>query len=241
MIQVNLLPPEHRPARGTPVARFAAIVSGVVLVVGTGCWYAYTHFVELARAQEVVSLRTEEASSKEEQRKRSVALQREIDEYTQRRRAIQTINRHRVLWSRKLDQFFDLVAGRGADAGYTAWLDELEVPTQVATRRPAGGAGLPTSDGGLFKFAGDLAMEAANDAPAQNSAFYKALTGDPDTTRRPSEFFQDFASISNPTIAVLPAHEKENLTPPVVGAFRYELRLRPPEMDDPRKPSPRKK
>ena len=30
MIQINLLPPEYRPRQGTPVARFAAIVVGLL-------------------------------------------------------------------------------------------------------------------------------------------------------------------------------------------------------------------
>ena len=43
-------------------------------------------------------------------------------------------------------------------------------------------------------------MQSSNEAPAQNSAFYKALTGDPEGTNQTSEFFGDFLSISNPTI-----------------------------------------
>src|SRR5205823_11690054 len=110
----------------------------------------------------------------------------------------QTINRKRLLWSRKLDQFFDLVNGR--DAPYNAWLEELEVPTQLATNRRVGGALGGTPDGGEMKFGGFLAMDAANEALAPNGAFYKALTGDPDNNHgQSSEFFADFLSISNPS------------------------------------------
>src|SRR5436190_16618864 len=94
MIRVNLLPPEHRPSTGTPVGRFFAIVAGVVLVVGSGCFFAYTHFVQLAKAHEVKALREEEATNKDRQKDRSLALQKEIEDYQQRRRAIQTINRN---------------------------------------------------------------------------------------------------------------------------------------------------
>ena len=104
MIQINLLPPEYRPRTGTPVARFVAIVVGVVLIASaTGAWF-YTHFIELANVQELRDVRAEEASSKERQRDHSLALQREIQVYEKRRTAIQTINRSRTLWSRKLDQ-----------------------------------------------------------------------------------------------------------------------------------------
>src|SRR5262245_56971085 len=102
MIQVNLLPPEHRAAQGTPIARFVAIVAGVALVIGAGSVYAYTHFIQLAKVMEVRSLREEEARSKEVQRDRSLALQAEIEDKAQRRKAIQAIHRNRILWSRKL-------------------------------------------------------------------------------------------------------------------------------------------
>jgi hypothetical protein len=229
MIQVNLLPPEHRGAAGTPVARFVAIIVGVVLFIGASCAYAYTHFIQLAKVEEVRDLRRNEAASKEAQRDRSIALQKEIEEYVQRRRAIQTINRNRVLWSRKLDQFFDIVTGRSGDASYNVWLEELEVPTQVASTRRAPGS-TAAVDGGSLKFSGFMAMESKNEAPAQNSAFYQAVTGEGEG--RPSDFFEDFLSISNPTVDVLQRQSvRENLTPPVVAAFKYEMRLRPPSFE----------
>jgi cell division protein FtsB len=238
MIQVNLLPPEHRGASGTPVGRFVAIIVGVVLFIGASCAYAYTHFIQLAKVEEVRDLRREEAATKETQRDRSIALQKEIDEYQQRRRAIQTINRNRILWSKKLDQFFDVATGRAGDAAYNVWLEELEVPTQLATSRRASGAPAPgasanTGDGGALKFSGFMAMESKNEAPAQSSAFHKAVTGEADG--RPSEFYEDFLSISNPTIDIL-EHQVtgENLTPPVVAAFKYEMRLKPPALDAPK-------
>jgi cell division protein FtsB len=229
MIQVNLLPPEHRGAAGTPVARFVAIIVGVVLFIGASCAYAYTHLIQLAKVEEVRDLRRNEAASKDAQRDRSIALQKEIEEYQQRRRAIQTINRNRVLWSKKLDQFFDIATGRSGDAAYNVWLEELEVPTQVASsRRAPGSAG--AVDGGSLKFSGFMAMESKNEAPAQNSAFYKAVTGE--TDGRPSDFFEDFLSISNPTVDILQRQvARENLTPPVVAAFKYEMRLRPPSFE----------
>ena len=231
MIQVNLLPPEHRRASGTPVVRFVAIVAGAVLVVGASCAYAYTHFVQLANVREVRAMREETAVSKEVQKDRSLTLQREIEEYQQRRRAIQTINRNRVLWSRKLDQFFDVVANR--EAPYQAWLDELEVPTQLATNRRQGALGGP-ADGGQMRFSGFLAMEKPNEGPAQNSAFYKALTGDPELTRRPSEFFEDFLSITNPSLDIIDRNQTTaKLSPPVVGALKYELKLKAPALDSP--------
>jgi cell division protein FtsB len=229
MIQINLLPPEYRPRTGTPVARFAVIVAGVILVASAGGAYAYTHFIELARVNELKASRTEEVRSKEVQRDRSLGLQAEIDTYQRRREAIQAINRSRTLWSRKLDQFFDIVTNQGTEGQYTVWLEGLEVPPQVASaRRPAVRGRNQAADGGRFRFAGFLAMDA--DAPALSSAFYNALTGDPEATQRPTDFYADFLRINNPGVEIVNQRSTDEvLVPPVVAAFKYDLTLKPPE------------
>jgi cell division protein FtsB len=232
MIQINLLPPEYRPRTGTPVARFVAIVAGVVLVASATGAYAYTHFIELTQARELRGAREAEARSKESQRDRSLAIQKEIDAYERRRSAIQTINRSRTLWSRKLDQFFDIVTSHGTEETYQVWLESLEVPPQLsptADRRGGSRRGKGPEHGGIFRFIGNMAMEASAEAPALSSAFYKALTGDPDTTGARTDFFVDFIGVNNPNIQISTATRSidEDLEPPVVGSFRYELLLRP--------------
>jgi cell division protein FtsB len=240
MIQINLLPPEYRARTGTPVARFVAIVVGVVLLASATGAYAYTHFIELAKVRELKAAREEEAKGKETQRDRSLALQAEIDAYERRRAAIQTINRSRTLWSRKLDQFFDIVTNQETQEAYNVWLEELEVPPQLAAaaRRsaPTLRKGAP-QDGGQFKFAGFMAMEAESEGPAQSSAFYKALTGDPDNTGTPTTFFSDFLRINNPGMKIEAQRSAgdEELVPPVVGTFKYDLTLRP--LEAPAKPA----
>src|SRR5687768_3720433 len=116
MIQINLLPPEYRARTGTPVARFAAIVAGVVLLASASGAYAYTHFIELAKVKELRQTREDEAKGKEIQRDRSLALQTEIDAYQRRRSAIQTINRSRTHWYCKSDQIFLIVTKQGGGA-----------------------------------------------------------------------------------------------------------------------------
>jgi len=91
MIQINLLPPEYRPRAGTPVARFVAILAGVILVASASGVYAYTHFIELSRVKELKVARDEELAAKTKLRERSLELQREIKVYENRRSAIQTI------------------------------------------------------------------------------------------------------------------------------------------------------
>jgi cell division protein FtsB len=239
MIQINLLPPEYRPRTGTPVGRFVAIVVGVVLVASASGAYAYTHFIELSKVRELKSVKEEEVRAKEAQRDRSLALQHEIDLYEKRRKAIQTINRSRTLWSRKLDQFFDIVASQGTNDNFEVWLDEIEVPPQIALTRGRKRPKTP-ENGGLFRFSGNIAMNTSAEAPALSSALFRAVTGDPETTGQRTDFFMDFIDINNPNIEIVNSRTSANtapLDPPVVGAFRYELQLKVPEGESPARPA----
>lgn len=238
MIQINLLPPEYRPRTGTPVARFVAIVVGVVLIASaTGAWF-YTHFIELSNVRELRDVRAEEATTKEQQKMYSLDLQREIAVYEKRREAIQTINRSRTLWSRKLDQFFDITTSQGGDDPYQVWLDSVEVPPQMTSAKRSRGRrkGKGPSHGGMFRFSGYMAMDSSADAPALSSMLFKALTGDPDSSGEKTDFFSDFIAINNPNINIVNQRRDDGLDPPVVGSFRYELLLEPPE-----KPGSRRK
>ena len=240
MIQINLLPPEYRPRTGTPVARFVAIVVGVVLVAcASGAWF-YTHFIHLTNVRELRDVRAEEAASKERQKEHSLSLQREIDVYEKRRSAIQAINRSRTLWSRKLDQFYDIITAQDDEGSFKVWLDSLEVPPQrIATRGRGRRAGRgDVQNGGAFRFTGYMAMDSSSDAPALSSLLFRALTGDPEATGERTDFFEDFVAINNPNIAVVETSSSKNevqLLPPVVGSFRYELLLNPPQTAAPAK------
>jgi cell division protein FtsB len=242
MIQINLLPPEYRPRTGTPVARFVAIVVGIVLVLSAGGVYAYTHFIELSKVRELKRSREEEVRSTEMQRDRSLRLQAEIDMYDQRRRAIQTINRSRTLWSRKLDQFFQIVTANDTDESSAIWLDNIEVPTKVISlRRKAVKKKTKTVEpSAQFKFDGFLAMADDSDAPALLSAFHRSITGDPESTSQSTEFFADFVKINNPNIEMVRRRARgEELVPPRVGAFSYEMGLAPIDLTG--KPAKNKK
>jgi cell division protein FtsB len=237
MIQINLLPPEYRPRTGTPVARFVAIVVGIVMALSAGGAYAYTHFIELSKVKELRQSREEEVKTTEMQRDRSLRLQQEIDMYEQRRRAIQTINRSRTLWSRKLDQFFEIIAAQNVDESMALWMDTIDVPAKAATlrrRRPSKRQD-SMEPAAQFKFEGFMAMSSNAEAPALLSGFHKAITGDPETTGRPTEFFADFMAINNPNIEMLrevrSGRDEEELVPPRVGAFTYDLALAPVDVD----------
>lgn len=214
------------------MARFAAIVVGVILVASAGGAYAYTHFIELAKVRDLRDAREEERRAKEMQRDRSRELQKEIDVYAKRREAIQKINRSRTLWSRKLDQFYDIVTAQNTDEVYQVWLENVEVPVQVASRgrrssrRSRNRKTKGPQPAGEFKFAGFIAMESESEALALSASLHKALTGDVERGGEATDFYSDFLSITNPPVTMIPERDT-NLIPPKKGAFKYELKLKP--------------
>ncbi len=236
MIRINLLPPEYRARPGTPMARFVALVAGIVLVLSATGAYAYTHFIQLENVKKVRDSRQAEAQHKERQRDRSLALQKEIDRYENRRLAIRTINRSRTLWSRKLDQFFDIVTGQGRSDASPVWLEDIKVPQKITrarktrkrSRRKRRGAKL--EPGGELRTSGYIAMNEPSEALTALSAFHNAITGDPENSKMTTEFFADFMGINNPNIEMqkmLPSQEEEQRIPPAVGSFNYKLLLKP--------------
>lgn len=231
MIRVNLLPPEHRPAQGTPIGHFLVILASILLALGGAGAWAWMHFVQLPGAKDLREARQSLLRTLEPRVEYSKSLEEELKVYRDRRLAIQTINRSRVLWSKKLDQFFDIVAAE--QAGYEAWLDQLDVPNQTTSAARGGrGGAAAQADGGKFRFNARLAMRDVNEMPAQGSQFYKRIVGE---TLSPSEFFQDFLAITNPSISTDDdgSGDAVKLDPPVVGATRYELRLKPRDLGKP--------
>ena len=118
MININLLPAEYRKAEATPVARFIAIVVGAVVVTASLVAYGYVHYSKLKEARDV-RIQTEETyANKKAQADVSKSLQTEINNYELRRKAIQSIAQNRILQSKKLDEFLDVIWARGDTTDY---------------------------------------------------------------------------------------------------------------------------
>lgn len=72
-----------------------------------------------------------------------------------------------------------------------------------------------------------MAMERDSEALALSSLFHLTLTGDPEVSGASSEFFADFESSTNPGMEMQMKNSDEGMTPPLVGDFKYRLRLHP--------------
>ena len=207
MIHVNLLPVEYRKTEATPVGRFLAIVVGAVLVTSTLVAYGYVHYSELKGIREVRASVEAEYANKKAQAQMAKALQNEIVAYQTRRKAIQKIASARILQSRKLDEFLDIVHNGNDRTQYFVWLNKLAVKPGRAQRRGQ------AKSGGSWAFSGW----------AETKEFSR-VTNFRDALRKDA-FFDDFASISQPNFKAV--SWDDGLEPSEAGSFNYGMTLKP--------------
>ncbi|GAI90425.1 unnamed protein product, partial [marine sediment metagenome] len=109
MIEVNLLPQELRRVEHTPLPRFLVIIAGTALV---GVILAFGAIMNLRKLPDLrgreMALVTEIASAARSVREHDLLLG-QLEEVKQRKRAIAEIWRARIIWSRKLEQFSEMI------------------------------------------------------------------------------------------------------------------------------------
>jgi Tfp pilus assembly protein PilN len=211
MIRVNLLPPEYRKSEGTPLPRFLAIVGGVVLCASAVGIFLYVHFGYLVKYQ---SLREQKEDTYYKQKvlaDRSLALQREYNEYQKRRKTIEKVSSQRILLSKKLDELCDLIHNRGDRKKHFIWLTHISARLGEGKKKGRGGKG-----GGTVSFKGFSASED-----------FSRLANFREDIERSAEggFFVDFVSIDHPAWVV--KRFQDNLEPQAAGTFAHSLVLKP--------------
>lgn len=210
MIQINLLPEEYRKAESTPIGRFLTIVIGAVIVTSGLVTYGFVHYGKLKGIREVRVEAEAEYVNKKAQADVSQSLQVEIAGYEARRKAIQEIAKKRILHSRKLDEFLDVVHNRGDRSAYYVWLNGLRVSAPRVSRKGK------SSSGGTFGFDG---FAETTDAVAFSrvTKFREAL--------RKDAFFNDFSGISMPGFKEVTW--EDGLEPSAAGRFSFSMTLKP--------------
>lgn len=207
MISINLLPAEYRKPESTPIARFIAIVIGAIVVTSGLVAYGFVHYSSLKGIREVREATEADFVNKKAQADVSQALQAEIVAYETRRKAIQQVAKARILHSRKLDEFLDIIHSRGDRSAYFVWLKDLATSPARAGRR-----GVATT-GGTMAFSGW----------AETQEFSR-VTNLRDAIRK-DPFFEDFLSISYPNFKAVTWDD--GLEPATAGQFNYSLTLKP--------------
>jgi hypothetical protein len=213
MITVNLLPPEYRKSEGTPLPRFLAILGGVVLCASAIGIFLYVHFGYLVKYQ---SLREQKEDMYYKQKvlaDRSLALQREYNEYQKRRQTIETASNKRILVSRKLDEFCDIIHNSGDRKRHFIWLTNASVKVGATGRTRAKGG---QASGGVLTFKGFTASEDFSKLANFREDIEDSAEGG---------FFEDFISIDHPAWVV--ERFDDGLEPDSAGTFTHTLALKP--------------
>jgi Tfp pilus assembly protein PilN len=119
------------------MGRVVALVAGAVLVTSALGGWGYVHFGLLAEAENERAQLEEEHIQLKQLADRSRELQRELIEYQRRRETIEKIAASRILWSRKLDEFADIVHNKGDQKEYMVWLQAVRSGAGRTPESPA--------------------------------------------------------------------------------------------------------
>ncbi len=211
MIQVNLLPAEYRKAESTPIVRFLAILGGVVVTCGAICTFLYVHFALVDKWETMRKHKEEIYYGQKKMAEHSLSLQREIDDYRKRRTTIETAARKRIVWSRKLDELFDVIDNASSREGnHQIWLTSLSAAVTAEGRKRKRGQ---TEGGGELAFRGFSASED-----------FSRLANFRDDLQSHA-FFEDFQTIDSPAWSVV--RFSDELQPSAAGQIEHKLVLKP--------------
>ena len=201
MIRVNLLPLEYRKVERTPVMRFVAIILGVVISASAIAAFLYVHFGMLVKVVSEHEKLEQTYYTKKSAADRSIALQREANEYRKRRQTIEQAGSGRILWSRKIDQLADVIHNKGDSKRHLVWLTALR--TLGGNKESPGGIYFTGNSGGgeIHRFS-DFHLDVKR-----------------------SEFFEDFAIIDNPEGTVVTFGDDR--VPDSAWRFDFNMMLKP--------------
>lgn len=201
MISINLLPQEFRRRDRISSRTLGATVLGVLTVCSTAGFLGYQWFgVYKVRQDERIRLE-ETLKSLQTSAIYQEQLVREVREYEKRTQTIQDISQSRVLWTRKLDQFIDVVNNEGDTERHMVWFKNLDVK-----------AG--TGEGGPIMSLNGV---------SQSKEFARVANFLDDVQNH--ELFLNFAAISQPQGRV--AYDDKKF-PPETIEFPLDLTMKPP-------------
>jgi len=204
MIRINLLPSEYRSRDRMPLAAFAAVLGGVAVVGMTAAYYFYLQFGVLAEVRAERERMEQELASATPKLKHHAALLAEKADYEKREAKIKEIGGSRILWTKKIDQFADIVNAGEDTSRYTIWFEDLNLEQALDPKGETGG-----------KFKSKGLSGSANYANVAN--FFADLEG--------TEFFRDFQTINNPDGKL--QEPSKDLLPAQVWQFQLSMALKP--------------
>ena len=109
MIEINLLPEEHRKTEGTPPARLLTIVLSVALVCGLGAMISSYYLVKIPAIKNEIATADSDIRKLEEEKKKVEETRSEINNLKQKVAALDNLSRSRIRYARVLNQLCNAV------------------------------------------------------------------------------------------------------------------------------------
>lgn len=206
MIGINLLPEEYRRKARTPFKLMLAVSIVVAFNTSLAAWLGWLAFGVAARvASENAVLQTENDGLQPQ-----VAYHKSLDGESKRHQAreqtLAQITESRISWTRKVDEFIDVVNRGGDGQRHLTWFNDLNVQLDTDPARGSFGS---------FKASG----HSGSDNFGQVANFLDDLED--------STFIVDFHAPAPPEGSE--SLTDEELMPAVVWAFPLSVELKAPE------------
>ncbi len=203
MIRINLLPEEFRKREKASIKTFLATALGALVVSGILGYLSYIYFGKYSEIERKRKTFEEDCSALLPRAAYDDQLKAEKKDFANRERTIKKIRQSRVLWTRKLDQFIDIINNNGDDQRHLAWFKKMDIKPGKLGKR----SGITVSLNGYC---------AGNDVGKVANLFDDIMN---------SEFFTDFVSINEPSGKLEKA--QENLDPKECVSFPLKMFLVP--------------
>ncbi|MEW6074566.1 MAG: hypothetical protein AB1726_18470 [Planctomycetota bacterium] len=206
MILINLLPPEYRQKRKTPLKYMLVVAGSVAVNASLAAYWGWTAFGVAAEAKSEVAVLQDQSDGLDPQVAHHESLQQESTALQSREEMLRTITSDRVSWTQQVDELVDIIheGGDGAE-NYLIWLDDLSVDMKENKRD--GSFGVMKANG-----------HSGSDVFAQVANFLEDVE---------NSALSDFFSKPSPPEGVL-GQEDPEVIPSFAYNFPLELNLKAP-------------
>lgn len=147
MIRINLLPEEYQRKARTPVKLMVAVALSVTFISSLTAWLGWLALgVSASVKSELAVLQTEDDGLRPQVTYHK-SLDAESAQHRKREETLAQITASRISWTRKVDEFVDVVNRGGDGDRHLVWFDSLSVQQGIGGSRGKGSSGSLTASG----------------------------------------------------------------------------------------------
>lgn len=152
MILINLLPQEYRQRQRTPLKMMIAVAVSVAINASLLAYWAWTAFGVAAEVSSELAVLEDTMAGLNPQIAYHESLEKETKVFEQREATLTEITSKRVNWTRKVDELIDVINKGGEGEKYLVWLDNLNVDSEINSRKKTFGTLEAQGNSGSPKF-----------------------------------------------------------------------------------------